>query len=59
MKKTLLLFFGHYIDDMNALTTAPKFRNYEEFEEILVANLQIYEDFKTEFLKQVEQAKKT
>jgi hypothetical protein len=54
-EENLAFIFRALMGDMNTSTTAPKFRDYEEFQKIITLILQIYEDFKTEFLKQVAQ----
>ena len=41
--------------DMNLNTTAPKFKTYDEFKEIINSLLKIYEDFKNEFLKRMNE----
>lgn len=43
--------YRHLINNMNAETTAPKFKDYEELKSVLRELLLIYEDFKNEFLK--------
>ncbi len=49
----LAFIYRHLIGDKEADITAPNFNNYEDFEEISKSILSIYEDFKTEFLKQM------
>lgn len=43
------------VGDMNAIITTPKFIDYAEFEEIAKNIISIYEDFKIEFLRQVDE----
>ena len=45
------------IYDMNVIANALLFRNYDDFREIMAAIIEIYEDFKKEFLKQMEISK--
>ena len=42
------------IDNMNAETKAPKFRDYEELKVVTSSIIKIYEDFKKEFLLRME-----
>jgi hypothetical protein len=49
----LASIYRYLIGDKEADITAPNFTNYQDFEEISKSILSIYEDFKTEFLKQI------
>jgi hypothetical protein len=53
-EENFAFIFRYLLKDINAQTTAPKFKTYNEFKEIIQKLLKIYEDFKAEFLKQVE-----
>ena len=47
----LTFLYRYLLNDMNLVTNQPTFINYEELKTILINILNIYEDFKKEFLK--------
>lgn len=47
----LTFLYRYLLNNMNLVTNQPKFINYEELKIILINILNIYEDFKKEFLK--------
>lgn len=55
----LTFLYRYLLGDMNLITKQPSFKNYEELKDILIEILKIYEDFKKEFLKLIENSKLT
>lgn len=54
-RANLTFVYRHLVGDMNALTNAFKFRNFEDFKNAMSDIILIYEDFKKEFLKQMQE----
>lgn len=55
----LAFVYRFLVGDMTTSVKAQNFKNYEEFKTIISTLLNIYEDFKSEFLRQVEQLEKS
>lgn len=54
LASNLAFVYRHIINDSNAITNAFKFRNYDDFRNAMSDIINIYEEFKNEFLKQME-----
>lgn len=54
LKSNLGFVYRHLLNDKEAYITASTFRNFEDFRNAMSDIINIYEDFKREFLKQME-----
>ena len=59
LKSNLAFVYRHLINDNEAYITAPTFRNLDDFKNAMTDIISIYEDFKKEFLKLIENNKLT
>lgn len=54
-KENLSFIYRHLVGDMNAYITAFTFRDFDDFKNAMSDIIKIYEDFKQEFLKQMQE----